>query len=255
MSRQPKWDRPAKPGNRFLRVPRRYAPAAACKRHPAEPVNNGSPLPRPVPLSCRAAATPRRRQRRPFGSQAAGPWGPALGFASRPCGRFAFVEDERHAGLNPGHPRRFRTSVLERVSGNCRAWPGSDRPGRGSRPCNRLAVARSRVRFYQKPRSQPARVKSHLETFSADFGRWPAAPIAFESAAPTRRDAPAPLDTPNKQGIELLNRASPARFGPLGRGARRVGWRAGRLAPPRRRATCTRTGCASRCFCRPVLAM
>jgi len=35
----------------------------------------------------------------PFGSQATGGNPPALGFAPRPYGRFAFVEDEEAAGL------------------------------------------------------------------------------------------------------------------------------------------------------------
>jgi hypothetical protein len=41
----------------------------------------------------------------PFGSQATGGEPLALSFASRPCDRFAFVEDEEAAGLISATPR------------------------------------------------------------------------------------------------------------------------------------------------------
>ena len=90
----------------------------------------------------------------PFGSQASGGNDPpALGFASRPCDRFAFIEDEEAAGLSGCGNPAARTS-----SSTCDAAEKLLHPGRlAAGPLEADALA---FRLYMHPRSDFSFVKS-----------------------------------------------------------------------------------------------
>ena len=173
--RAPGLDRAAGPGQHRLRVPLRPAAARrAHARHRRHPVGRDGRHDRPDPARPRARLPGHRgHQHGRVGHHPRGGRGPVP--AGRAGDRGRRLEDVRHPGHDPGHPRGGHRQGARHAWPRRTSWRSARRCGRCPRPPPGRSTAPPR-----RPRTSPGATSTRAGSCSS--GAAPAIPAALEGA-------------------------------------------------------------------------